>query len=125
MKISLVFENTGDVIPFEVVANHELVEWFIEKANKEKTNSFSDAGVVSDNCSQLLNEINWALGKTNEVLFLLYGKNFPQFDCTFDYLNQDHLNKQHELWVFSQQHTVDIDKLRFSDDHDVARIGNM
>jgi hypothetical protein len=125
MKISLVFENTGDVIPFKVVANHELVEWFIKKANKEKTNSFSDDGVIGDKCNQLFNEINWALSKTNEVLFLLYGKNFPQFDCIFDYLNQDHLNKQHELWVFSQQHTVDIDKLRFSADHRVARIGNM
>lgn len=124
MKFSLVFDS-NDFIPFEVVENHELFEFFVEKANKEKHNSFSDNQQVYNNCNRLLNEINWSLGKTNEVLFLLYGKNFPQCDNVVDYFDQSFLNKQHEQWVFSQKHVVDIDKLRWSDNVDQSRIGYM
>ncbi len=124
MKFSLVFDS-NDFIPFEVVENHELFEFFVEKANKENCNSFSDDQCVYHNCDRLLNEINWSLGKTNEVLFLLYGKNFPQCDNVVDYFDQRFLNKQHEQWVFSQKHVVDIDQLRWSENVAQSKLGNV
>ena len=35
MKFSIVFENSGDEIPFHVVHNQDLISWYIEKANRE------------------------------------------------------------------------------------------
>ena len=40
MKFNIVFENTGDTIPFEVRYNHDLIDWFIDKANQENCNQF-------------------------------------------------------------------------------------
>ena len=40
-----------------------------------------------------------------------------------DYLNQDFLNAQHRNWVVSQMETVDIDKLRYSENKAQATIG--
>jgi hypothetical protein len=71
-----------------------------------------------------LNDINWSLSKTNEVLHLLIGQSFEQKDKLTDYLDQDFLNKTHCDWVFSQQQLVDIDAMRFNSHAGIAEIGN-
>ena len=124
MKFNLVFDNTNDFIPFEVTHNHKLFEWFVGNAAVTKNNSFSDAGIVYTHCSQLLSQLHWALSKTNEILWPLYDKSFPQHDNLIDYLDQHFLNQQHDLWVKSQFHTVDIDLLRHSEDYEKNKVGN-
>ena len=125
MKFSLVFDKSGDYIPFESVDNENLLDFFITQANLNNLNSFTDDGFVSENCNRLLNEINWALSKTNEVLHPLIHQKFPQSDDLLDYLDQRFLNRQHELWVFSQCNKINIDDLRFSADCKKARLGNI
>lgn len=125
MKFYLTFDNSGDSIPFESVSNENLLEFFINRVNQANQNSFTDAGLISDNCNRLLNDINWALSKTNEVLYTLIEKNFIQADNNLDYLDQRFLNRQHEQWVKSQYIEVDIDKLRQSSDLNQARIGKI
>jgi hypothetical protein len=124
MKFNLVFDNTNDFIPFEVTHNHKLFEWFVDNAAVTKNNSFSDAGIVYTHCSQLLTQLHWALSKTNEILWPLYDKSFPQHDNLIDYLDQHFLNQQHDLWVKSQFHTVDINLLRHSEDYKKNKVGN-
>jgi len=124
MKFNIVFENTGDFLPFEVIHNHDLIAWFIDKANREKSNSFFNNDGLDKEIDQRLNDINSALSKTNEVYWLLSGENFPQNNNLEDYLDQTFLNKQHELWVNSQHKFVDIDVLRFSSNVDKVRIGS-
>ena len=125
MKFNLVFENSNDVIPFEVTYNHKLFEWFVEQANQTQNNKFTDSGVVYKDSTQLLTQLHWALSKTNEVLWPLYEQNFPQCDKLTDYLDQKFLNQQHDLWVKSQYHTVDIDSLRYSEHIDKNKFGNL
>lgn len=124
MKIHLIFENTQDNIPFEVKYNHKLIEYFVKLAEEKNTNLFSDDGYVDQNCNKLLTEIHWALGKTNEILPILIGKNFTQNDNILEYLDQKFLNKQHEDWVFSQENIINIDELRFSKNTNQARLGS-
>ena len=124
MILNLIFENTNDVIPFETVYNHELIKWFIDKAAAENCNKFYNNDGLYNEINQKLNEINWALSKTNEVYHLLSGENFPQNDNLEDYLDQQFLNRQHSLWVKSQYKTVDIDNLRFSSNAEQAKLGN-
>lgn len=124
MRFNLVFDNSQDVIPFETVHNHNLIEWFIHKANQDSQNSFA-APTVKEQCSRLLNELHWAVAKTNEVLWLLCGEQFAENDNRIDYLDQKFLNRQHDVWVKSQLCVVDIDQLRYSDNPQRAKIGNL
>lgn len=124
MKFNLVFDNSNDCISFETVANQELIEFFIHKATAEGKNSFSDAQEIHRDVDKLLTNCHWALSKTNEVLYDLCGESFPQEQSLLDYLDQRRLNRQHALWVKSQQHLVDIDKLRWSSNPNQARLGN-
>jgi hypothetical protein len=123
MQFSLVFENSGDSIPFKVVENLDLFEFFVNKLKSESKNAFSNSK-LSKEIDKKLNDINWSLSKTNEVLYLLIGQSFEQKNKLTDYLDQDFLNKTHADWVFSQQKLVDIDAMRFSSRNDVAALGN-
>jgi hypothetical protein len=124
MKFSLVFDNSGDIIPFEVLYNHELFEFFVDKSNNEGQNSFSNRQILSRELDKKITHLHWAISKTNEVLYFLTGKSFDQHNNLENYLEQDFLNKTHCDWVFSQARTVDIDRLRFSNDSNLAKIGN-
>jgi hypothetical protein len=124
MKFSLVFENSGDSIPFAVVENLDLFDFFVKKINSESKNSFGNNYQLSKEIDKKLNDINWSLSKTNEVLHLLIRQSFEQKDKLTDYLDQDFLNKTHCDWVFSQQQLVDIDAMRFNSQSDIAEIGN-
>lgn len=123
MRFSLNFNNSGDCIKFETVANEDLLEFFINKADLHGHNSFTDDRSIQKELDRLLTECHWALSKTNEVLYDLYGKNFPQQDLLLEYLDQKHLNRQHALWVKSQQHEINIDQLRRSENSAQSCLG--
>ena len=124
MNFSLVFENSGDSIPFTTVANQELFEFFVDKSNAESKNLFSNKQRLAKEIDKRLTDLHWAISKSNEVLYSLIGKSFKQCNNLDDYLEQDFLNKTHADWVKSQYDIVDIDKLRSSNDSQVAILGN-
>ena len=78
MKFSIIFENSGDEIPFHVVHNQDLTAWYIGKANRENCNQFFNNDGLDREIDQRLNDINFAVCKTNEIYWLLCGENFPQ-----------------------------------------------
>lgn len=122
MRFSLVFENTNDSIPFEVVNNEELFSFFVKKINTEGKNSFAVPAIGID-VDKRLTQLHWALSKTNEVLYSLAGVSFDQCVHIYDYLDQRLLNKLHADWVRSQFIDVNIDSLRFSADRAQAEMG--
>jgi hypothetical protein len=124
MKFSLIFDKSGDTLPFEVKYNHELLEFFVDKSNQQSQNSFVNDGVLQRDIDRKLAHLHWAITKTNEVLYDLIGIKLDQQTNLENYLEQNFLNKTHCDWALSQQHTVDIDKLRFSNVSAQARLGN-
>lgn len=124
MKFSLVFDNSNDCLPFEVVANHELFEFFVNQANQKHQNSFSNNRMLFSELDKKLTHLHWAISKTNEVLYSLIGRSLDQHTDLEQYLDQGFLNKTHSDWVFSQFDNIDIDALRFNTDANVARLGN-
>ncbi len=124
MKFYLVFDNSNDCLPFEVVYNHEIFEFFVDQANQKHQNSFSNNRTLFDELDKKITHLHWAISKTNEVLYHLIGKSLDQQTDLEQYLNQHFLNKTHSDWVFSQFDDVDIDALRFSPKLNVARLGN-
>jgi hypothetical protein len=123
MNFNIVFQNTNDVIPFRVIYNHDLMVWFINKANQENCNRFFNNDGLDREIDQRLSDINSALSKTNEIYWILSGENFPQNTNLEDYLDQRFLNRQHALWVESQRKIIDIDQMRYSENVDRAKIG--
>jgi hypothetical protein len=122
MQFKLEFENSQEFILFDVLYNHDIIEWFVDKANSNNHNCFAAPSIAQD-CDQRLNDVHWSLSKTNEVLWLLCGEKFSEKDNQIDYLDQSFLNRQHEVWVKSQSYIIDIDQLRQSSDHRRAKIG--
>ena len=123
MKFSLVFENSGDSIPFEVVYNHELFEFFVEKSINNNQNKFSDQQKIAKQVSKSLTDLHWALSNTNEILYDLVKIKFSQSNDLETYLDQSLLNRIHAEWVFSQNHKVQVHQLRFSQNSNSARLG--
>lgn len=124
MKFSLVFENSGDSLPFVVKYNHELFEFFVGRADQQFQNLFGNYNVLQKEIDQKITHLHWAISKTNEVLYDLIGIQFSQHNNLENYLDQDFLNKTHFDWVQSQPHLVDIDKLRFGSIKEQAKLGN-
>ena len=124
MKFSLVFDKSGDSLPFEVVANHELFDFFVGQANQKQQNSFSNNKALFNELDKKITHLHWAISKTNEVLYDLIGKSFDQHTDLEKYLDQNFLNKTHSDWVFSQYNNVDIDALRYSTNSNQAKPGN-
>jgi len=124
MKFSLVFDNSGDCLPFEVVSNHELFEFFVDHTNQKHQNSFSNNQKLFAELDKKITHLHWAISKTNEVLYDLISRSFDQHTDLERYLDQNFLNKTHADWVFSQYENVDIDALRYSTKTSRAKLGN-
>lgn len=123
MKFSLVFDNSGDTLPFAVKYNHSLFEYFVEQTNQNNQNLFSDDRELFKDLDKKITHLHWAISKTNEVLYDLVDTSFDQHTDLENYLDQAFLNRTHSDWVFSHQHVVNIDKLRFSDNLSQAELG--
>lgn len=124
MKFSLVFDNSGDCLPFEVVSNHELFEFFVDQANQKHQNSFSNNRTLFGELDKKITHLHWAISKTNEVLYDLIGQSFDQHTDLEQYLDQNFLNKTHADWVSSQSKDANIDTLRYSSTSNIASLGN-
>jgi hypothetical protein len=125
MKFSLVFDKSGDTLPFEVKYNHELFEFFVDQTNKHSQNSFTNDQELYKDLDKKITHLHWAVSKTNEVSYDLIGESFAQHTDLENYLDQQFLNKLHSDWVFSHYHDININDLRYSTNTPRARLGNM
>jgi len=125
MKFFIVFDNSGDTIPFEVKYNHELFEYFLSKVNSESQNSFSMGRDFYKEVNQKITHLHWAISKTNEIFYDLFGFSFPEETNLDNYVDQSFLNKIHCDWTFSHDHTLNIDTLRMSSNSTRSYFGNM
>lgn len=123
MRFSLIFNKTGDSIPFEVVENQMLFEYFVDKVNTESINEFGVNFDFAQTIHKNLNTLDFNINKTNEIFYNLTGVRIDRKSNLTDYLDQSVLNNLHADWVNSQKIQIDIDVLRFSDNSDIADLG--
>jgi hypothetical protein len=124
MNFLLTFETSGDIIPFKVKYNHDLLEYFIQKTQDVQQNSFFVNNKFSREIDSKISELHWAITKSNNILCDLIGKNISQQNDLINYLDQTVLNNAHSEWVSSQLEKVYIDKLRFNADKNKSKLGN-
>lgn len=111
MNYILVFDNTGDVIPFESV-NQEVLEFYIEQLNHQGLNKFStQTHLLGKVILSRINALKLTVEKINEWVYDLADIKFDSYDHQ-GYLDQNVLNKIHADWVRTQSMHYDIQKKR-------------
>jgi hypothetical protein len=111
MNYILVFDNTGDEIPFESV-NQEVLEFYIEQLNKQNLNKFSPKNqLLGKIILSQVNTLKLTVEKVNQWLYDLADIKFDLHDSE-SYLDQNILNKLHADWAIAQTLPYDIQKKR-------------
>lgn len=111
MKFSIVFDNSGDSIPFDAL-NPEVVEYYVDQLESCKLNSFwTHDSICTTELDHKINELDCGLKESNIWLDELFDQKFNTFDYE-DYLDQDNLNNLHNAWVRLQSCRYDIDQKR-------------
>lgn len=111
MNFSLVFENSGDSIPFETISNEtaDVLQYYVEHLNQQQVNCFrSDAGTHIKNH---IDRLDLTIKACNKFVFELLDGYIDTYDQE-GYLDQRNLNKLHADWVRSQNLPYNIQQKR-------------
>lgn len=100
MKFYLVFEQSGDNIPF-VSENSDLLEYYINFINHEKINKFSPIHNLAEDFITELQNIQDVLLQYNKTESSEFTGKFSVVNNLEDFLNQEYLNAIHYQWVHS------------------------
>ena len=125
MKFNLVFETSGDCIPFEIKYNQDLFEYFLFQVESNNQNSFGVEENFAHNVNDKIENVYQSIVKTQKIIQDLTNKTIPCHTDTIRYLDQDYLNRVHCEWALSQAQKVNIDQLRNSQIESVKRIGDL
>lgn len=111
MKYRLVFDKTGDEIPFDPV-NQDLLDFYIDSLLESDQNKFH--AVDNQLASQMLTTIDATkacVQNINKWLADLADIKFEECD-SIEYFDQHRLNHYHAVWVQSQSLPYDIQAKR-------------
>jgi hypothetical protein len=113
MNFYIIFESTGDCIPFETISQHtaDVLVHYVDQLQKSDLNRFGVIGDFGKKCQQNLQGLDNTLKKCNEFIYELLDEYLETADLE-NYLDQKLLNKLHADWVHSQNKVYDIDKKR-------------
>jgi hypothetical protein len=111
MKFSLVFENSGDSLPFESV-NCEVLSFYVNQLNQQGLNKFSAKNQnLGKTILSKIEQFRTCIIEVNEWLYDLADMNIGVYDAE-EYLDQDILNQIHADWVNSQSLIYNIQEKR-------------
>jgi hypothetical protein len=111
MSYLLVYNNSGDVIPFDPV-NQEVLDFYIDQLTHQNLNNFSPVNrYLGKLILHHVDAIKLSIQQVNEWLFDLADTSFEVYDSE-GYLDQRVLNHIHSQWVQIQSMTYDIQKKR-------------
>ena len=111
MRFLLVFENSGDVMPFTSI-NTEVLTYYVDSMNHLGINKFLISTPVSQQVDQTIESLNSVIQKFNDlpITHILDTKIEQQHGL--GYLNQQYLNRLHAEWVGYQKNSYCIQEQR-------------
>lgn len=125
MYFKLVFENSGDFIPVEVIKNHNFFEFYVETVMKNSDNLFENCDFNTTRLDDELNRLLLHIDKINGILTNLPNAVLLENPNSFERsIDQDFLNKNHALWVKNEYISYNIDDLRASNNEETKNIGD-
>jgi len=103
MNFSLVFENSGDSIPFQTIDNQaaEVLEYYVENLNAQNANNFLEYNNISKRLVEYTNKLDSTIAECNKFVYELIDQNIDAYPIE-EYLDQINLNKLHADWVNTQ-----------------------
>lgn len=113
MNFKIVFDNSGDFIPFYAV-RPEVIEYYVHELEKANLNKFHDHTFsIGKNIAQKIDTLHSSIEKVNQWAYELMDIKVDQYSNREEYLNQRNLNKIHSDYVVSKRNFVyDIDQKR-------------
>ena len=111
MKFYLVFENSGDSIPF-VSENSDLLEYYVKFIDNEKINKFSPIKNFKEKLITELQNIHDVISQYNTTEASEFTGKFSVRDKLEDYLNQEYLNSIHCQWVHNNHLEYTFSKIK-------------
>jgi hypothetical protein len=108
MKFQIVFENSGDSLPF-VAINADLLCYFLDQINKESSQTFNSVDdYLGEDIFLKLKNLQKNILSTNKWIGHLTDKIYPEIVDEFEYLDQNLLNYLHAYWVKTQTKAYSI-----------------
>jgi len=103
MNFSIVFENTGDSLPFESCSSKtaEVLSYYVDYLNDKNLNKFI-IPEVGNKIQTAITNLDSTLHETNKWIYELIDGYIETYTDGSNYLNQQVLNKLHSDWVNSQ-----------------------
>jgi hypothetical protein len=107
MNFSVVFQNSGDSIPFQTINTvaDDVLVYYVENLNNRNLNEFSSS--VGANIKSTVDNLHSTIVKCNDFIYELvdqYIDTYPEEE----YLDQRNLNKLHADWVKFQKVSYNI-----------------
>lgn len=121
MNISIVFNNTGDVVSFSLV-NPDIAVYYVEWLESINKNSFS-FNFDNDQFIKLIILLDISIKDNNKIIRQLNSKPMETY-TELEYLDQDNLNRLHATWANWQNQTYDIKENQQSDNIEIATMAN-
>jgi hypothetical protein len=115
MNFSIVFDNTGDSIPFKSMYP-PLVEYYVDYLDKNNLNSFeidewNNTVVNGHKIQQAIDNLKNTTADINQWIDKIIDCSIPIFEDE-EYLNQYNLNRLHADWVNSHSISYNIQRKR-------------
>ena len=112
MNFQIVFDNSGDSLPFCAI-NPEVLEYYVSQLDGRGLNKFHDrTSMAGKNIAQKITTLHNSIVEVNQWAAELMDKKINECD-TVDYLNQYNLNKIHDEYVWTKRNLkYDIDQKR-------------
>lgn len=111
MKFYLVFDNSGDSIPF-VSDKEDLLIYHLNFLNDQKINSFLPVDNIEIKFKKTLQFVQNTIIQFNETDASEFTGKMPAANEIEDYLNQDLLNLIHYTWVHSNHNEYSFDLIK-------------
>lgn len=102
MNFSLVFDNSGDSIPFVTLstATAEVLDYYVTELTARGINSFGTTPKLSNIVQREIKQLDEVIADCNEFVYEYLDKYVDRRTGT-EYLDQDYLNRLHSDWVTS------------------------
>ena len=98
MNFSVVFQNSGDSIPFQTISTTtaDVLVYYVENLNNRNLNQFSSG--VGDGVKSTVDKLHSTIVKCNDFVYELLDRYIDTYSEE-EYLEQTNLNKLHADWV--------------------------
>jgi hypothetical protein len=98
MNFSVVFQNSGDSIPFQTISTTtaDVLVYYVENLNNCNSNKFSSG--IGGNIKSTVDKLHSTIVKCNDFVYELVDQYIDTY-TEEEYLEQKNLNKLHADWV--------------------------